>query len=72
MDNRRCIKNKGKTNVIKLSITDYNDFIGHSFVIKDDETFYMTKIVQNVFYNSIPEILKEEFHKLIYSYMLEK
>ena len=66
------LKIKEKTNVIKLSITDYNDFIGHSFVIKDDETFYMTKIVQNVFYNSIPEILKEEFHKLIYSYMLEK
>ena len=66
------LKIKEKTNVIKLSITDYNDFIGHSFVIKDDKAFYMTKIVQNVFYNSIPEILKEEFHKLIYSYMLEK
>ena len=66
------LKIKEKTNVIKLSITDYNDFIGHSFVIKDDETFYMTKIVQESFYNNIPEILKDEFHKLMYLYILEK
>lgn len=62
---------KENTNVIKLSITDYNDFIGHSFVIKDNDTFYMTKIVQEVFFKSIPDVLRNEFHKLNYSYIEE-
>ena len=66
------LKIKERTNIIKLSITDYNEFIRHSFVIKDDKTFYMTKIVQKVFYDSIPAILKEAFHKLNFSFIEEK
>ena len=66
------LKIKERTNIIKLSITDYNDFISHSFVIKDDKTFYMTKIVQKVFYDNIPAILKESFHKLNFSFIEEK
>lgn len=61
------LKIKEKTNIVKLSITDYNDFIGHSFVIKDNDTFYMTKIVQKVFFENMPDVLKNEFHKLNYS-----
>ena len=63
---------KEKTNIVKISVTEYNNFLEHSFIIKDNNGYYMTNIVRKAFYENIPKELMKEFEKVLYSHAQEK
>ena len=62
---------KQNPNIAKIIWDDYDRFIEHSFIIKDGKELYITKIVQEVWYENISKALRKEFHEA-YKEFLEK